>query len=136
MGEILTCGRKGNGEVFRMSKYQSITEIFFNNKLVIKENILIEPLLIDVNVIGQLENFTHQASLVYLDENADIKSMSLLISQMLTSQSEIIFGITAASVNGLIIRILGHKAEQFYDCLKVIAGVLLSVNINDPSYAI
>ena len=103
MGEILTCGRKGNGEVFRMSKYQSITEIFFNNKLVIKENILIEPLLIDVNVIGQLENFTHQASLVYLDENADIKSMSLLISQMLTSQSEIIFGITAASVNGLII---------------------------------
>ncbi|MEP6594582.1 MAG: urease accessory protein UreD [Ginsengibacter sp.] len=30
-GEVLTCGRKLSGEVFKFSKYQSITEIFIND---------------------------------------------------------------------------------------------------------
>src|SRR5664279_4889014 len=46
-GEILTCGRKLNGEVFLFSKYHSITEVFLQNKLIIKENLLIEPATIN-----------------------------------------------------------------------------------------
>ena len=66
-GEVLTCGRKLNGEVFLFSKYHNVTEIFLNNKLIIKENLLIQPGQINVNAIGQLEGYTHQASLIYLD---------------------------------------------------------------------
>jgi len=123
-GEILTCGRKLNGEVFLFSKYHNITSIFFQNKLIIKENLLIEPATININAIGQLEGFTHQASLIYLHSTAEVKVLSQLVHEFLLTQTEIIFGITRAPANGLIVRLLGHKAEQLHDCLKTIAGLL------------
>ncbi|MEO6719721.1 MAG: urease accessory protein UreD [Ferruginibacter sp.] len=117
LGEILTCGRKLNGEVFLFSKYHSITEIYLENKLVVKENLLIQPALTNVNAIGQLEGFTHQASLIYLDEQALDVELSKSLQGFLGGQNNIMFGITKAPVKGLIIRLLGQKAEQLYDCL-------------------
>ena len=32
-GEVLACGRKLNGEIFKFSKYHSITQIFINNTI-------------------------------------------------------------------------------------------------------
>jgi urease accessory protein len=136
-GEILTCGRKLNGEVFLFSKYHTITEIFIHNKLVIKENLLMQPATINVNAIGQLQGYTHQASLIYLDEKADIKKIMAMVYELLSSQKEISVGVTAAPVNGLIVRILGQKAEQLFDCLKMIAGCLPQTNHHKPNaYAI
>lgn len=136
-GEVLTCGRKLNGEVFLFSKYHALTEIYINNKLIIKENLLLQPATIDVNVIGQLQGFTHQASLIYLDANADIKKLIALITEILSAQKDISMGITVASVNGLIVRLLGQKAEQLFNCLKTIAGCLPQNNQLKPTaYAI
>lgn len=137
LGEILTCGRKLNGEVFLFSKFHTITEIFMHNKLVIKENLLLQPATIDVNAIGQLQGYTHQASLIYLDEKADIKKLTAIIGELLSAQKQISIGITAAPVNGLIVRLLGQKAEQLFDCLKLIAGCLPQTNqFKTASYAI
>ena len=123
-GEILTCGRKLTGEVFLFSKYHSITEVYLHNKLVIKENLLIAPDTINLGAIGQLEGFTHQASLIYLHPTTDIVSITELITSLLQDQKDIIFGITTAPVNGLVIRILGNKAEQLHECLKKISRIL------------
>ena len=136
-GEVLTCGRKLNGEVFLFSKYHTITEIYVNKKLVIKENLLIHPATIDVNAIGQLQGYTHQASLIYLNENADIKEIKAMVIEILSLQKNCSVGITAAPANGLIIRLLGQKAEQLFDCLKMIAGCLPQSNHLKPTtYAI
>jgi urease accessory protein len=125
-GEILTCGRKLNGEVFLFSKYHSLTEVFINNKLIIKETLLMQPLLIDPTAFGQLEGFTHQASFIFLDERIDCIDVADTIHEYLSLQQEIIFGITAAPVNGLIIRLLGYKAEQLHDLLKAIVKIIES----------
>lgn len=61
-GEVLSCGRKLNGEVFKLSKYHTVTEIFSSGSLIVKENLMVSPGDIDVNTIGQLEGYTHQAS--------------------------------------------------------------------------
>lgn len=127
-GEIITCGRKLNGEIFKFSKYHSVTEIFIRRKLVIKENLLMQPLLCSLNTIGQLQGFTHQASLIYLNEEVAIKPIITKITAILSNKKEINFGISAAPVNGLIIRILGQKAEQLFDCLKLISGFLPQEN--------
>ena len=127
-GEILTCGRKSNGEIFLFSKYHSVTEIFLDNKLIIKENLLIQPATINMNAIGQLEGFTHQASLIYLSEKALAPELRSTLQEFLSVQNEIIFGITAAPVSGLIIRILGHKAEQLHECLLNIGEIINSLS--------
>ena len=78
----------------------------------------------DVYQVGLLEGFTHQASLIYLNERIDGKMLVEAISAILSPQPGIIFGITAAPVSGLIIRMLGNKAELLYDNLKSIANLL------------
>lgn len=123
-GEVLTCGRKLNGEVFQFSKYHSITEVFVNNKLIIKENLLMQPLVVDVNAMGQLEGFTHQASFIYLNEQADMKTLCDEVYYFLQEKSEIGFGVTITHTNGLLVRLLGHKAEQLYTYLKNIASLV------------
>ena len=128
-GEILTCGRKLNGEEFQFSKYHNITEIFIDGKLVIKENLLMQPSFIKPYLRGQLEGFTHQASFIYIDEKTDYIEISDAVHEYLFLEKEIEFGITVPSVNGLIIRILGYKAEQLYDCLKTVSKII-SATIN------
>lgn len=140
-GEVLTCGRKlskglskgvpcdlsENGEIFQLSKYHNITEVFINDKPVIKENLLMQPSLINTNSMGQLEGFTHQASFIYLDEKADCIEMSNAVHEYLSVQKEMIFGITSAPLNGLLIRLLGNKAEQLHECLKAISKIISAI---------
>lgn len=117
-GEILTCGRKLNGEAFLFSKYHSINQFFINDKLLIKENLLLQPSLIDVHAIGQLEGYTHQASLIWLNEGMDIKEQQHLCLALLAKEKNIEYGVTAAPANGLIIRLLGLGAEQLFRILN------------------
>jgi len=123
-GEILTCGRKLNGEIFLVNKYQSCNAIYLQNKLVVKENLLLQPSLINVNAIGQLEEYTHQASMIYLQEGIDIKTLQLQIISLLSAEINITAGVSITPVNGLIIRMLGNGAEQLYNCLQSINAIL------------
>lgn len=127
-GEVLTCGRKlskgvsGSGEIFRFLKYHNLTQVYLNNKLVIKENLLMEPSRINVNDLGQLEGYTHQATMIYL-ENGIADDAIKNIHTYLEMQKGIAFGVTPAPINGLIVRLLGQKAEQLFDCLKRISDL-------------
>jgi len=120
-GEILTCGRKLNGEVFMCTKYHNKTSIFIHNKLVVKENLLIEPATVAPSAIGQLEGFTHQASLIILNENIPVTALKDMAFDLLSQQAGISFGVSAAPVKGIIIRIHGNKAEQLFKLLAMVA---------------
>jgi urease accessory protein len=120
-GELLTCGRKLNGEHFDFIKYHSITDIYIRGRLVIKENWLIQPGITNVQAIGQWEGYTHQASLIMFNRQENIPSQYDAINHFLTQQQEITFGISTLPHNGLIVRILGYKAEQLFNCQNQIA---------------
>ncbi len=126
-GEVLTCGRKLNGEAFLFSKYHSINQVFIDNKLVIKENLLMQPALINVHAIGQLEGYTHQASLIFLHESAEIKKIQTELLELLSAERNIAYGVTLAPVNGLIVRLLGHGAEQLHK-LIIKMNTLIEIN--------
>ncbi len=122
-GEILTCGRKLNGEIFKFTRLQNLTEIYLNNKLVIKENLCIKPLETDVNAIGQLEGFTHQASLICINQNTETGTLQKEVIEYLLQHQNIVFGVTEAPVKGIIVRLLSHGGEQLHECLKAIAAM-------------
>ena len=127
-GEILTCGRKLNGEQFGFSKFHSMTDVFVNGRLVIRENFLVQPAVTDVQAIGQWEGYSHQASLIVVDTVAVITAINEIIYNYLLPVNEIAFGISTVANAGLIIRILGHKAEQLYNCLQAIAALVNTLN--------
>jgi urease accessory protein len=123
-GEVLTCGRKLSGEVFRFSKYHSQTEIYFRDKLIMKENLLLAPLVTDMNALGQLEGYTHQASFTCIAPNHYCSSVIESVHGILSSEKDICFGISSLSNNGFTVRLLGHKAEQLHNSLQTVAGYL------------
>jgi urease accessory protein len=123
-GEVLTCGRQLSGEVFTCSKYHNITDVYINNRLAIKENLLVQPALTDVMAMGQLEGYTHQASFIFLNEQTSINDLGAMVNDYLQLQPAISFGITTPVVNGMLVRLLGYKAEQLYNCLKAIEKII------------
>ncbi len=127
-GEVLTCGRKLNGEVFLFTKYHNDTEIFINQKLVIKENLLMQPSLINPNLMGQMEGFTHQASFIYLKETLNAEEICDAITDFLATKEVINFGVSTTPANGVVVRLLGYKAEQLHECLKDIHSLVQTFN--------
>ncbi len=133
-GEVLTCGRKLNGEEFLFSKYHSLTEIFLNGRLFIKENLLISPHRVDVNAMGQLEGFSHQASFICIGGNSAKANMASVISHI-QKLAGINWGLSKLSDNAFILRVLGHKAEQLHQLLKDVA-MLTPITAEKPEHAI
>ena len=123
-GEILTCGRKLNGEQFLFSKYQSISHVYVNDKLLIKENLLMMPTLINVHAMGQLEGYTHQASFIYLQEGVDMVHVQSQLLEVIAIENSMEAGMSALPINGIIVRLLGNGAEQLYKCLLRINAIL------------
>lgn len=123
-GEVVTCGRKENGEQFHFSKYHSRTDIFLSGRIVVKENLLLQPERCAPQRLGQLEGFTHQASLFYLDEATAISECCDVVHDLLSDEQGICFGVTALSVSGLAVRMLGHQAEHLHGLLKKLAAAL------------
>jgi urease accessory protein len=74
-----------------------------------------------MNSMGQLEGYTHQASMIYLHEEADAVQLCTLVQQLLSVETGIEFGVSAAPINGIIVRIMGMGAEQLMDCLRLIS---------------
>lgn len=125
-GEILTCGRKMNGEIFKFSSYQNVTEIQLKGKLILRENLLIQPEVNSTRSLGMFEGFTHQAMFIFFNELCSIKEKTNEIADWLIGQEDIISGITKTSVNGFVIKILGNSAEQLFNILNTINSNFLS----------
>jgi urease accessory protein len=133
-GEVITAGRKINGEEFLYSRYHNLTEIYLHDRLVIRENLILEPALKAVQNIGQLESYTHQASMIVLDESIDVKEIIPAICEYLKLEEQTCCGVTAAPVNGVVIRMLGYKAEQLHHCLKMISKILSAQKMKAPAF--
>ena len=130
-GELLTCGRKLNGEQFDFISYHSITDVYMHGRLIIKENLLVQPGITNVHAIGQWEGYSHQASLIILDTPETINTAYELINDYLRQQNNITLGISTLATAGIIVRILGYKAEPLFNCLNKIA-TLVTENIKTP----
>lgn len=123
-GEVLTCGRKLNGEQFRFASYHNITELYMRGKLVLKENLLVQPGKMNVYGMGHWEGYTHQASFICIGDQTDMKELEEVLYMYLAQQQHIIHGISAAPSNGLIVRLMGHGAERLHNCLKEMAAII------------
>jgi urease accessory protein len=129
-GEVLTCGRKLNGEIFRYSRFHNVIEVYKCDKLVIKENLLMQPALIDPKKLGQLEGFTHQASLIWSTGDAIPANRFDELHDYLSMQKDIMAGITSTAGNAMLVRILGNGAEQLHQLLQQLAFLLQQQSIS------
>lgn len=126
MAEIITCGRKHYGELFKLKKFQNLTEIYHKDKLMVKDNVLIQPDLIPIKSIGNLEEYTHQGTLIFYSTKKDLNKNDLIeiIYTQIESQHEMEIGISAMENNGFIVRALGNGGEVMYNFFLKVQDIL------------
>lgn len=125
MSEIITCGRKYHGEVFKYSHFQNLIEVRHRQKLILKDNVLLLPELMPLAAIGLLEGFTHQGTLIYVNTgNQPVDELIECIYEMMQGEQEVQFGISKIRHDGFVLRCLGHGGEQLYDRFQSIQNLI------------
>ncbi|MGY0036583.1 urease accessory protein UreD [Pedobacter sp. NJ-S-72] len=121
MSEIITCGRKHHGEVFKYRHFQNLIEIYHHQKLILKDNVLLQPASMPLDSTGLLEGFTHQGTLVYLHtKQVAVNELIEDLFALLSKQEDLIFGISAVQQKGFVLRMLGNGGEQLYNCFQTV----------------
>lgn len=130
ISEIITCGRKHYGEVFKLKRFQNLMEIYHHDKLVIKDNVVIQPDLIPISCIGNLEQYTHQGTLIFYStkENVDKNGLiEAIIEAAEQHKEDMEVGVSAMEDNGFVVRALGHGGELMYNFFVHIQELLWSL---------
>jgi len=135
ISEIITCGRKNsefisggreiNGEIFRFTYFQNMTEIYFNDQLILKDKIILEPQVVPVNTVIQLEGYSHQATFIYLNTGSSAAHELIAeILKIMEYEKNISFGISEMAANGFVLRVLGNGGEQLFNCFQQVQNFL------------
>lgn len=122
--EVLSAGRTANGERFQFSMYRNTTEIFLNEKLAVKENLFLKPGAMNPAAMGQLEGYTHTATLLFVNPNVDASLLRQRLVDTLSEYTNLSFGVSALPVNGVAVRVLGYKAEILYGITQRLAAII------------
>lgn len=119
LSEILTCGRKHSREVFEYKSFQNLTEVYFNDQLVIKDNVLLDTQQMPIEGLTFLEGYTHQGSLIYTNTaNIKIGQFIEFFYEKYHQLEDVQFGISELENNGFLVRLLGTGAEKLHLIFK------------------
>lgn len=125
--EIITCGRKLNGEVFAFTRFQSTTEVRWKNKLVLRDNLWLEPQRWPLSGMGQQETYTHQASLFCFDEQLDMNALADALHEMFATAERVAVGVSRTAYHGLMLRLLGQGGEELQTMIARVALLVASL---------
>ncbi|MGZ5254367.1 MAG: urease accessory protein UreD, partial [Flavitalea sp.] len=127
-GEIYTCGRKLCQEAFLFNSIHSEIAIKIDNRLLVRERLVIIPSKKSFSGIGLLEGFTHQGSMFIVDHKINMDILVDDIRKIVENQEA---GVTKISKQIIGIRVLGYKAEYLFELFKNISELYKNLRKNE-----
>ncbi|MCH3973057.1 MAG: urease accessory protein UreD [Oscillospiraceae bacterium] len=118
--DILSCGRLARGEEFAFESYRTRLSIRYSGRLVLNENVVLEPKQQNLSSLGYYEGFTHQATLCFVGETVPEAEKA---AALLQSVPGIAFGVTSMMLGGLMVRMLGTGAEQLLNACDAVTAL-------------
>ena len=132
-GEIVAIGRVANDERFEFRQFSSHLKV-----QLVQENGKVKPLMLDciqwlpskmnLTALSQMEGFSHQGSLVYLNlqkTTTEVKQIVQILQQQ-ESEKSLLIGVSQLNEGGLIVRVLDHRAELIQKLFEKIGEQLKS----------
>lgn len=123
-GEIVAVGRVLNGERFAFQRFSSHLQIYQQNRPLLHDCIQWFPHQMDLTALSQMEEFSHQGSLVFFDlrkTNSEIKPLVQQIQTDIAELNSMLVGVSQLNEQGLIVRVLGHRSEQIQTLFEQLA---------------
>ena len=102
-------------------------EIYHGDQLIVKDNVLIQPEVIPISSIGNLEEYTHQGTLIFYSTKDNVDKTNLvemIYNAAETYHEEMEIGVSAMENNGFVIRALGHGGEIMYNFFLYVQEIL------------
>ncbi|PRI43499.1 Urease accessory protein UreH [Haemophilus influenzae] len=133
-GEIVAIGRVLNDERFAFRQFSSHLKIYaFQNdskkRPLVSDCIQWLPSKMNLTALSQMEDYSHQGSLTYLNlakNNAEIKQQVQALQQQFMEEQGLLIGISQLNEYGLMVRVLGCRAEQIQNLFEKIGKLLKS----------
>ena len=118
VGDMITAGRVGRGEIFEYQCLQSRFEMYWDGQLHAWDSIRLMPES-NLKENGVLGEFTHMSTLWILSEQIKAEHLQHIQNEIL--KVEELDGYGGASLlesRGIVIRVLGHSAQTLQRILK------------------
>lgn len=133
-GEIIAIGRVLNDERFAFRQFSSHLKIYTlqddgKKRPLVSDCIQWLPAKTDLTALSQMEDYSHQGSLTYLNLGktpAEIKQHVQLLQQKFADEKTMLIGISQLNESGLMVRVLGHRADQIQHLFEQMGELLRS----------
>ncbi|TDQ56797.1 urease accessory protein [Mesocricetibacter intestinalis] len=130
-GEISIIGRVlMNGERFAFRDFNSLLKLYREDKLLLSDRIRWQPASMDLTALIQMENYSHQGSLIYfaIDKSAaEIRALQSALQQQLSTSGDILFGLSQLNEEGLMLRAVAHRADELQELFAQASAYLKSL---------
>ncbi len=131
-GEIVAIGRVLNDERFAFRQFSSHLKIYHLQKNGEKRPLVSDcvqwlPSKFNLTALSQMEEYSHQGSLTYLHLGKSVLELKNILKQLqeqFSSIENLLIGISLLNKGGLIVRVLGHRADQIQQLFEAMAKQL------------
>lgn len=119
-GEIVAIGRVLNDERFAFRQFSSHLKIYAlqndgKKRPLVSDCIQWLPATMNLTALSQMENYSHQGSLTYLNlakSAVELKAVLQEIQACIAEEKTMLIGASLLNESGIMVRVLGHRAEQ------------------------
>ena len=115
----ITSGWSKDGDAFQYSNVQLKTNVYLNNKLVLLDNLLVDPKRNDVTKLGFFEGYKNFGTLLVINKNINAQTIEDLRNEIKNLNLPIYFGISELEVNGFVLRVLGNLTQNIESAIKL-----------------
>ena len=138
LGEVIASGRRLNDEHFAFSRLSSQTYIYQDAEPLLFDNIQWQPKTQNMLALGQMEGFSHQAGLYYVNTAADFRGAEVYqrLAEYLDAMQQqngqaILLGVSHPSPSLCVVRGLAHHAELLQNILTECSHILMRDRVID-----
>lgn len=108
----ITAGWSPERENFKYRSVQLKSNVYVNNKLVLLDNLIVNPNSNDVTKLGFFEEYLNFGTLLVINKNIDNKVIDELRGVIEKLNLPVDFGISKLEINGFVLRVLGNLTQH------------------------
>lgn len=108
----ITSGWSQDGESFTYSGVQMSTKVYINNKIVMLDNLIVNPREDDVSGLGYFEGYENFGTLLVINKNITDEIIEQLRKLLSEIDLPIKVGISKLETNGFVLRVLGNLTQN------------------------
>lgn len=115
----ITAGWSPEGDKFTYNKVQLKSNVYINNKIVLLDNLIVNPRENDVTKLGFFEEYLNFGTLLIINKNITSNVIEELRKELEKIELPIDFGISELEVNGFVLRVLGNLTQNIEFAMSV-----------------